>query len=274
MTSTFKTLETEGVAMTLYPEVLRRQVDEAAQSWRAFLALPDDDKDRFMAYNNSTGIGYERKDGVGKNADRKENFDITPEYSQTTVGGGVAESFIGRAVSLSETMSSYALQMARGIGAEYHIETLERLQPDGLTTFVRFLHYPGGRQIGDLIGEPHTDQSGFTFHLYETAAGCERLDPVTREWLSMPVSKDSAAVFGAMQLQLLSEGRLPALAHRIRATEQTHKSGRQAIVCFVRFTGGVLVYDKETHGRLQEFEPGFNYDMEPAEFAKLFTKGK
>ena len=81
----------------------------------------------------------------------------------------------------------------------------------------------------------------------------------------------SAAAFAGMQTQLVSNGEVKALCHRVIANEKSFQVGRLAIVCFVGIKG-VPLYDKRTHGRLQEFEPGFNYNLAPEKFAQLFTK--
>ncbi|HMH69892.1 MAG TPA: 2OG-Fe(II) oxygenase family protein, partial [Candidatus Saccharimonadales bacterium] len=134
-----------------------------------------------------------------------------------------------------------------------------------------FLHYPSGQTPGGTIAEAHTDHSGFTFHLYETTDGCQRLTLDTRQWQSLPVAEGEAAAFTSMQTQLVSGGEIKALSHRVLANETSSQVGRFAIVCFVALKD-IPAYDKRTHGRLQEFTPGFNYDLTPEEFTKLFVK--
>jgi len=72
-----------------------------------------------------------------------------------------------------------------------------------------------------------------------------------------------------MQTQLVSQGEIKGLAHRVIANETSAHVGRYAIVCFIALEG-VPHYDRATHGRLQEKEPGFNYAMSPTEFERLF----
>jgi len=55
------------------------------------------------------------------------------------------------------------------------------------------------------------------------------------------------------------------------ANPETSEAGRYSAVCFIQFKN-TPKYDKETHGRLQEKKPGFNYDLSHEEFSKLFKK--
>ena len=122
-----------------------------------------------------------------------------------------------------------------------------------------------------MIGEPHVDHSGYTFHLYESTGGCERLDLITREWLPMPVAKHQAAMFASMQTQLYSRGKIKGLCHRILANSITAQVGRDAIVSFIPLITTPR-YDRATRGRLQEMTPGFNYDLDPSVFRTYFTQ--
>lgn len=135
--------------------------------------------------------------------------------------------------------------------------------------FFRFLHYPGGRGEGDIIAEPHVDHSGFTFHLFETTDGCERLTLDGKGWVSLPVADGQAAAFASMQTQLVSGGEIKGLTHRVIANKTSAKGGRYAIVCFIALAN-IPMYDREIHGRLQEMTPGFNYNMSQEDFRKLF----
>lgn len=271
-------LQTEGVTMMPYAPELRQKVIVASELWQAFCELPFSEKQRFVANDQGAGTGYELKTGDGNHADRKENFDVAPahrEYLESlltqSTPGCVAAQFAEAALQLADAMYPLAAEFATAAEAEYHIDDFTKIMAASRENiFIRFLHYFGDRQAGDSIAEPHTDQSGFTFHLYETDRGCQRLDYDTRTWTDMPVAAGHTAVIPAMQLQLVSNGELRALAHRVVATEQTYQIGRSAIVCFVRLAD-TPVYDKATQGRLQEREPGFNYDMPPETFRTLFT---
>jgi isopenicillin N synthase-like dioxygenase len=134
--------------------------------------------------------------------------------------------------------------------------------------FVRFIHYFGDREVGEEIATAHPDQSGFTPHLFESAPGLQRLTYDGR-WVDMPVIEGGMVIIPAMQLQLRSEGTLRALCHRVVAVSETMDVGRYSAVCFVQLPR-TPKYDKATQGRLQEKEPGFNYQMSYEEFSKLF----
>lgn len=268
MNETITSLKTDGVAMLPYAPELRQLVDEAAAAWQEFCQLPTREKMRLAQTN--AAVGYELKNGIGPQADRKENFDITT-YATDILGDiETQHDFITKATKVSAAMAELAIDFAHQTETAYGITDLTsrtRVSTDQI--FTRFLHYFGDRTTGEEIATPHCDQSGFTFHLFETAGGCQRLDYESRSWVDMPVSPGRLAAFPAMQLQLLSKGELKALPHRVIATDETKQIGRFAMVCFVKLNQ-TPVYDKDTHGRLQEFAPGFNYDIPPAKFSQLF----
>lgn len=262
-----------------YPEAVRRSVDEAAQQWQKFCALPAEVKDVFAAEDAHVTIGYESKDGGGNQGDRKENFDFSfspqgEEFLGRAVertGNSTAARFVAAARKLQQQMipmiEAFGERVEDGYGVDGFADIARRSAPNA---FFRFLHYPSGAEVGETIAQPHTDHSGFTFHLSETTGGCERLTPEGK-WESLPVGEGQAAAFASMQTQLVSEGEIKAMTHRVMANEESARIGRHAIVCFVSLadTPG---YDRKTYGRLQEKEPGFNYDMPHDEFRQLFRQ--
>lgn len=266
----------DGVTMVTYPEEMRALVVEASDQWRDFYRLPDAVKQRLSgSAATTTTVGYEQKDGTGPSADRKENFDFSVPTAEELADvrrrfhdNPAALGFIETAAQLADEVQ----QLAETFGEQltpYDDEVAKRIRAG--RPFIRFLNYFGDRQAGDTIAQPHVDNGGFTFHLYESEAGCERLTYDTATWLTMPVAPGHAAVIPGMQLQLVSDGELRGLCHRVVATEQTKTVGRQAIVGFYSL-GETPVYDKARHGRLQEYTPGFNYAMPPHEFTTLFTQ--
>lgn len=278
MHESLQTLQTDGVAMMPYSLGLQQKVAAAARLWQEFRSLPLEEKQQLSTNNQGAGSGYEYKMNVGNHTDYKENFDVALMHQSYLEGlltdmepTSLAARFARAALDLAGVMHPLTMQFARQAEAEFALPDFARMTDASRDrVFVRFLHYPGGRAAGDIIAEPHADQSGFTFHLYETDRGCQRLDYTTRRWIDMPVERGHTAVFPAMQLQNVSHGTLRALAHRVIATPQTSTAGRDAIVCFNQLAN-TPVYDKAHNGRLQEREPGFNYDMTAEEFAKLFT---
>ncbi|RYF28705.1 MAG: hypothetical protein EOO17_04435 [Chloroflexi bacterium] len=279
MNESIQSLKSEGSALLQYDPQLRANVEYAARMWMEFCSLPIHSKQHFVATSDGAGSGYELKNGIGKNADYKENFDIAQahnDYLESLLLAinreDIESDFIRSAMALSDQIAPLAVHFAELVEEQYDLKGFaNEVRASSATTFIRFIHYFGDRSAGDLIAEPHVDQSGFTFHLYESASGCERLNPMTHIWESMPVTAGKAAVIPAMQLQLRSNGELKALAHRVLATDATKNVGRSAIVGFVRLNG-TPNYDKTRHGRLQEREPGFNYSMNQSDFADLFQQ--
>jgi isopenicillin N synthase-like dioxygenase len=123
---------------------------------------------------------------------------------------------------------------------------------------------------GETFAHAHADRGGFTLHLYESAGGGEYLgfDKVWRPW---PIGGEETIIFPSMVLQHRSKGRLKALCHRVVATEETSQHGRFSMVVFIDFHHSHRYSDAVK--RLQDFEPGFNYDLSFSEFDKLFAPG-
>lgn len=268
-------LATIGFVTMQYPPELRAAVEKAADSWKAFCALPIETKRGLPYSNKADGVGYELKDGIGNKADRKENFDITTGGQKwlldnaDVVGNVVALRFITDAVELVRLAKPLIVDFAQQAENAFSIKDfVKEVEQSEDAYFIRFIHYFGDRKVGEETASAHTDQSGFTPHLYESAAGLQCLTH-EKKWINMPVSKDETVIIPSMQMQLRSQGALKATCHRVIATAQTAKEGRYSAVCFVQLKK-TPKYDKERCGRLQEKAPGFNYEVTHEQFAGLF----
>jgi 2OG-Fe(II) oxygenase superfamily len=268
-------LKTKGHVAVEYPADLRVAVEEAVAAWVQFCALSTVAKTALPYSNGGTGVGYELKNGVGNKADRKENFDVTTAgidwlaANIEAIGNPVALDFVERATGLVAYVKPLILEFARQCEEEYGLEGfLAEVEASEPQFFIRFIHYFGDRELGDETATAHTDQSGFTLHLFESDRGLQCL-PYDGEWEDMHVSAGETVIIPAMQMQLRSVGNLRALCHRVIAYPETAEAGRYAAVCFVQLVH-TPKYDKDGAGRLQEKEPGFNYDMPIVEFRKLF----
>jgi len=277
MKTSIQKLAGTGYLYVSYPPELRAAVEEAVLAWESFCALPSEIKRALPYSSDADGVGYERKNGIGPGADLKENFDITTaglgwleDHLPESTNPIIAD-FLRKSVRVSELIKPIALEFARLVEAEYGVEGLRgEVQNGEGSFFTRFIHYFGDREVGDEIATSHTDQSGFTLHLFESNPGFEILDH-NKKWQEMNFTSGEALVIPSMQLQLRSQGALTATCHRVVATKQTAKRGRYSAVCFVQLAG-TPKYDKARHGRLQEKEPGFNYGMSKEEFLDLFQR--
>ena len=275
MNTSIQDLETKGFVTLSYPLELRVHVVEAVESWKQFCSLPTDTKRNLPYSNNADGVGYEMKEGIGNSADRKENFDVTVagkqwlETHSLRIGNSSALRFIQDATSLVGVMKPIVVDFAKQCEAEFGIPGFANEVQNGEDAFfVRFIHYFGDRTLGEETATAHTDQSGFTLHLFESSPGLQCLN-YDRKWINMPVSNGETVIIPSMQMQLRSNGKLKALCHRVIATPETMKAGRYSAVCFVQLRN-TPKYDKEKNGRLQEKKPGFNYDLTQEEFVKMF----
>lgn len=269
------TLQRDCVTIRDYSTPLQHAVATAAAAWQGFIALPDDQKQLYAAQDMQSGTGYEQKlKGERESNDRKENFDFTAASLQEFAD-----------VQHSKAAAVF-LQAAADLGvllrheiAEFGKEIEQQLSQQGFAViadrsrnnyFIRFLHYPPA-PLNTVIGEPHPDHSGFTFHLYESTDGCRALRLSDRTWQSLPVAHDKMVAFGGMQLQLATKGAVKALTHDIIATAETSKHGRIAIVCFTSLDS-VPRYSRKQFGRVQDMPIGFNYDTSYKEFTAYFDE--
>lgn len=270
-------LSMKGLVRIPYPAELRKSVEEAIKAWRVFCALPETSKARFP-YNagDGMGVGYELKKKEGANLDVKEDFHFTLGSQAwimdmaRSIGNSETTNLVNAATDLVGLMQPLVLDFASAIEKEFTLDDLRREVEDSKAVwFVRFLHYFGGRKEGDEIATPHADKSGFTLHLYESDPGLQYLD-FGEQWKEMPVSHDETAIIPGMRLQYRSQGKLKAIYHRVVATEKTAREGRFSAVCFVHLIR-TPESNKKKAGRLQEFQPGFNYNMPFEEFSKFFV---
>jgi isopenicillin N synthase-like dioxygenase len=268
-------LKTKGFVAVQYPSDLRQSVDRTVASWKKFCALSTITKKSLPYSNNADGVGYELKEGVGKNADRKENFDLTTaskswlERNASVIKDPAALAFVQDATNLVSVMKPTIQQFARDCEKAFGLTGFAKeVEASEGGFFVRLIHYFGDRNVGEETASAHADQSCFTLHLFESDPGLQCL-PYGGSWIDMPVSHGETVIIPAMQMQLRSQGELRALAHRVVAVPGTAEHGRYSAVCFIQLKG-FPKYDKDTHGRLQEKVPGFNYSMPIAEFKSLF----
>ena len=268
-------LKTRGFFDLEYPRDLRQAVTTAIESWKKFCDLPIPVKKGLPYSNNADGVGYELKDGIGNKADRKENFDVAIKGNQwltdhlSEIKGQIALTFIQDATSLVSILKPSILDFARQAEKAFAIDGfVDEVDQGEDVFFVRVIHYFGDRDVGEETATAHNDQSGFTFHLFESHPGLQCLTR-ERKWIDMPVSKGQTVIIPSMQMQLRTKGDLKALPHRVIATPETALCGRYSAVCFVQLKN-TPKYDKDRHGRLQEKEPGFNYNMNHDEFSDLF----
>jgi len=276
MNTSINDLKTKGFVVLSYPPKLRYAVNETINLWKKFCSLPTDTKKGLPYSNNADGVGYEFKDGSGNKGDRKENFDVTLAGSDWLkrnadgINNPIVLEFVENATTLVEIMKPMVLDFARQSQDAFGIDGfVDEIEKGDDAFFVRFIHYFGDRKIGEETATAHTDQSGFTLHLFESASGLQCMT-YDGEWIDMPVSEGETVIIPSMQMQLRSKGSLKALCHRVIATSETAEEGRYSAVCFVQLKK-TPKYDKNRHGRLQEKASGFNYKMSEAEFTDLFS---
>lgn len=276
--SLIEEFKTNGLYRLKYPTDLRASVMKSLESWKGFIALPESLTNQFPY---AKGVGYEHQQGTGPTDDKKKDFHFTLDGAGllTSMIGefederlrSVSQSLIDAAEGLVKDLIPSVYSFAHDIETHFGIEGFEDevLASKG-TWFVRFLYYPGDREVGEATAVPHVDKSAFTFHLFESAPGLQGLGYSDKEWFDTPVSDTETVIFPGYQLQYVSEGKINALCHRVAANEETARTGRYSMVVFFSLKNH-LKYDKNSGGRLQDREPGFNYGMPFEEVKKQFS---
>lgn len=272
-------LDTLGYVEVSYPPMLRMRVREAMEPWRDFCALPLEEKQHLALSlgDRLKDVGYVLRQDKGRpNADNKEFFHV----KRTTVGAmrERAVAFPNKRtvafVDATDALLSAAIPLvqtfAEEVEARYHLLGFESevMASQGNNWTFRYLHYPPASQSGEELAHAHTDRGGFTLHMYESHPGAEYYG-FDRAWHPLIVNDDRTVIFPSMGLQYRSGGALKALCHQVVATPETAQDGRYSMVAFIDFNIGYRYDDSKK--RLQEFPPGFNYDMPTGEFEELFV---
>lgn len=269
----------QGLINVQYPNNLRKSVEDAVLSWKKFCSLPKKVKTDFQYYGegNVNGAGYEIKEENGSRKDLKENFHVTLEQFDRlqNIAHHIPEKealqFILSAHDLFNKVEPLVLEFADNLAEVYQLPRLREETANSRPQWIlRYLHYFHDRNPGEEIAAAHADKCGFTLHLYESDFGLQYLDITTRLWQEMPVSQGETVIIPGLQLQLKTHNNLKALYHRVVATKQTSLTGRYSMVCFIPLMQTPL-YNKSSIGSVQNFEPGFNYDISLSEFAKFFS---
>lgn len=263
-----------GLVNVDYPKPLRDAVENAVESWKHFCALPKNDKlaFNFLEDNHGDGAGYELKEEKGSKKDLKENFHVTlHQYKRLAdIANNRTFPFLNDAKILLDRMEPLILEFAKQVEEDFDVSGLvDEVKNSKPYWILRYLHYFGDQQEGIEIAAPHADKGGFTLHLYESDEGLQYYCIAGRVWKPMPVYENQTVIIPAIQLQLMSEGRLKGLYHRVVATEHTAVTGRFSMVCFIPFQNTPM-YNKKANGSMQTHPTGFNYDLDHSKFSKLF----
>ncbi len=266
-----ETLKTLGYVAVDRPEGMREVADAAMLSWQHFCALPLDEKRIFSGGNRVKDFGYMMRQDKGANADSKELFHVKRleigemRKRAAKITDRRAVEFINAVDALIEQTIGIVAHFTRAVERAYALRgfTSRVLAAQDQWVF-RYVHY----MRGSMLAHPHTDRGGFTLHLNESDAGGEYLtfDGEWRPWL---VSARRTVIFPSMGLQHFSKGKLKALCHRVVANGKTSTHGRYSMVAFIDFFSEHR-YD-DSRRRLQDFEPGFNYQLSFSDLERLFV---
>jgi len=267
------TLVTDGYVTIPYPQSLRVRVHEAMQSWKNFCALPIEEKRKLSGGDRVSDFGYMRREDTGPRVDDKELFHVVKnEMSRlhtkvVTVSDQRAVRFIDAVETLRKESAPFIQEFAQAVEQEYQLNGLEEAVANSQHNWTfRYLHYFPGKRPS--LANAHADRGGFTFHLWEDHVGGEYFD-FDREWHPWSVSETKTIIFPSMGLQYFSHCALKALWHRIVPNKITETTGRYSMVAFIDFNMSHRFDDNQY--RMQNFEPGFNYNMPFRDFKKLFV---
>jgi len=264
-------LTKNGFVSVEYPPLLRSCVDEAMESWKDFCSLPEEQKMKFSNNDRLNDFGYMFRDDKGPRADKKELFHVAQcripalHTCAQDVTDERAPMFINTIDKLIIESTDLISTFSKAVEKHYGLNGFEKevMNAQNNWTF-RYLHYFGN----NMLAHPHTDRGGLTLHLSETRGGGEYYN-LNKEWKSWPVSKESTIIFPSMGLQYRSDNKLKALWHQVLPETQQQEE-RFAMVCFIDFEQDHH-YDHRAR-RLQDFDPGFNYDMPFDKFKELFVQ--
>lgn len=263
-----------GYAYLPYPPALRDAVECVTHEWVKFCLCSEDLKRHFRyAHIGDVGVGYELKNANVATYDQKEDFHYAlcgkDQLFMQAADFPWTRAFVQAAHDVAEEVA----QVTYGIGIDIERRLdIPEFGGDVLAgskeTVIRFVHYFHARNEGDEIASAHADKAGFTLQL-SGDPGLQYLN-AGRTWRELPIRRDELLILPGMRMQYRTKGAIKALYHRRVATAESALLGCVSIVAFVH-PANTPAYNKRLAGRLQEAEPGFNYDMPFEEFAKLFA---
>ncbi len=269
-------LITEGYVSLRYPKELRVLVEEAMAAWNRFCELPYDEKAKLSGGDRVLDHGYMLRKDDGPKSDDKELFHLIKRNMPAlraqadTVTDRAAVRFVHAVDVLIDAVMPHVVHFGRDVERVYGISGFERDVAESSRDWTfRFLNYRPGKPI---MAAEHVDRGGFTLHLYESAQGGQYFGR-DRQWHDWPVDHDHTIIFPSMTMQHRSQCLLKGLCHRVVATEETIRTGRQSMVAFIDFDHS-HIFNKFSGIRMQDFAPGALSDMPFSEFDKLFIPRK
>lgn len=262
-----KQLQQKGYSIVHYPKELRDAVETLFLKWKDFTSLDQDVKD-LTSNNEDEGYEIQLKEGVTN--DIKEDFHATLNgiarlMSQDNLKPAVLD-FLEANTKVLNLIERSILSFAQAIQNEGTcVDFFERVKKSKNRWIVRCIHYFPGRSVGSHLASSHPDKSGLTFHLFEDTPGFQYFWEGEHEDVSF--ASGTTLVIAGMQTQLVTG--LNALSHRVVATPESSLSGRFSIVLFVPLADTPW-WNKEEKGRLQDFSPGYFYNMPQEELSEYF----
>ena len=268
-------LQEKRYATINYPNELKQTMGKAAQAWKDFCAIPNNLKEQLEFSNYG---GYELKQDPRK-ADLKENM----HYGLNARGKFEAyahslDSDEDRATVLGLIdHTDQVIEMVKPLIKDFICEVEEKIGIKDMAKsilesrehwLVRYLHYFPTDDLNRHAAAPHCDIGGFTLHLFQDHHGLEYLDS-NRDWRDLPLEEGFTSILPGIQMQHVSNNQITSTCHRVVPTEESAKTGRYSAVLFIDWPGRAN-WNKQEHGRLQNREPGFNYDMSFEELDSLF----
>lgn len=199
---------------------------------------------------NSTPLGYTRRDGVGKNPDIKHYLHVSKDWladhsiASLAREHGQLKFFMACAQKLLLALTPTAKWVIREFHQQYPECGFERYFLDEGEPFLelRFLAYdklPKGHN--PILGRAHTDKSGFTFGVYESRPGLEVTgsDGMQR---SVPAKKNHFSLIAGRALATLTNGLVQPSHHQVveyggplrhPPTKLCAGLSREGLICFV-----------------------------------------
>lgn len=216
-------------------QIPKQIIENLISTAKAFFARPLTEKMNYYIGNSKNHSGYvpEGEEGIyaGK-VDHKEAYDVNnditdPKYARPMLGPDQwpdDESFKGNVTAYYNEVLSLSRLLFRGFALalgldEYTFSEITKRPPNQL----RLLHYPYDGLAQDMPGiGAHTDYECFTI-LLPTADGLEVMND-RGEWINAPVVQDAFVINISDMMEIISNGRFIATAHRVRKVQEERYS--------------------------------------------------
>jgi hypothetical protein len=271
-----------GYAHFEYDSKLEDLLSKLLDAWKGIIFKYKDNLN-FLAqtfpFENDKGFELKTQKGTSGSGDLKCNFHVAPDVVDEFIKRANGDEYLIRYINLVCEVNSYVQELMtpfiRELAKISEVDFADDMIAYIPSCSTRALHYFAGQEPGVEIAADHCDRGVFTLTLVEDMSGLEFLSSVKRKWRKIQNQVRKMMLMPGMGTQRITNGKIKALPHRVVAGPDSLKRPRNSIVMFfdLPFDKKYLefIFNKKANKATSKLgKKGWNFDMETAEFNKLF----